>query len=514
MTPGLRTALSRIRPLRPWLAWLALALWFAPTLCYPFGRDQGLYFYVAREWATRGALPYRDSFDQKPPGIYAIHRLANWLSGDAQWGIRAFELAAVLGSGFVLWRAATGARPNGRQAWAGSALLATFYFGTLDYWDTAQCELWEGLSLVCAQVFALERSPPRRRALAVGLASGLAFVLKFPALLTFPVFVAVLAVEEFRTGRGWRGTALSWLCFSIGAVLVPLGFVGYFALRGGLAEAYDVLIGYNAFYVQKKHLPHAVLLWSTLQYWLVVGWVLFWPVLVASLFVAWRVVSARAPVPLLRFATTLALLSVSVAAVEAQGKLYGYHWGVVLLFLVQLVLQSLDWLGPAWQRWLPVAWCSAVMCFGPPWLTNSFQSYPRYVEDFSRYALQIDQRAQFLRPFVGGYSYVYADQEKLGRQIRTRARAGDELQVRGFEPAIYQVSGLGSPCRFFAEFPLHDPELKYRRDEWQGSHERCLRQTRPRFIVSFAGLRDVDELQAIGYAPFARQGPLIALERR
>ncbi|HEY0463603.1 MAG TPA: hypothetical protein VGC79_05315, partial [Polyangiaceae bacterium] len=251
----LRAALARVRSWRPWLAWLGLVLWFAPTLFYPFGRDQGLYFYIAREWTARGALPYRDSFDQKPPGIYCIHRLANWLSGDAQWGIRALELAAVLGSGLWLWRAATGERPNRRQVWAGSALFATLYLGTLDYWDTAQCELWEGLLLVAAQALVLGRSPPLRRAIMVGVACGLAFALKFPALLTFPVFAVVLARDELRAGRGFRGSAFSVLCFVVGAALAPLGFLVYFALRGGLSDAYDVLIGYNAFYAHNKRLP-------------------------------------------------------------------------------------------------------------------------------------------------------------------------------------------------------------------------------------------------------------------
>jgi hypothetical protein len=38
------------------------------SFVYPFGRDQGLYYYVGREWALRGAIPYRDVFDHKTPG--------------------------------------------------------------------------------------------------------------------------------------------------------------------------------------------------------------------------------------------------------------------------------------------------------------------------------------------------------------------------------------------------------------------------------------------------------------
>ena len=57
---------------RPWgdlaLAVVAAAFGWA-SLTYPFGRDLGLYFYVGREWALRGAIPYRDVLDHKTPGI-------------------------------------------------------------------------------------------------------------------------------------------------------------------------------------------------------------------------------------------------------------------------------------------------------------------------------------------------------------------------------------------------------------------------------------------------------------
>jgi hypothetical protein len=56
---------------------LATAVAFAlPSLAYPFGRDQALYHYVARGWFDHGLLPYRNIFDQKPPGIYLVYGIA------------------------------------------------------------------------------------------------------------------------------------------------------------------------------------------------------------------------------------------------------------------------------------------------------------------------------------------------------------------------------------------------------------------------------------------------------
>ncbi|HEY8090385.1 MAG TPA: hypothetical protein VIF09_21135, partial [Polyangiaceae bacterium] len=42
------------------------------SLFYPFGADQGLFFYTSREWLLRGRVPYRDVFDHKGPFIYVI----------------------------------------------------------------------------------------------------------------------------------------------------------------------------------------------------------------------------------------------------------------------------------------------------------------------------------------------------------------------------------------------------------------------------------------------------------
>src|SRR5579864_7791604 len=66
-----------------------------PSLAYPFGRDQGLYFYVGREWLLRGALPYRDLFEQKTPGIYVVHAACIALFGERVWGIRVADVVAV-----------------------------------------------------------------------------------------------------------------------------------------------------------------------------------------------------------------------------------------------------------------------------------------------------------------------------------------------------------------------------------------------------------------------------------
>ena len=47
----------------------------APLVDLPLERDEGEYAYIAWRLAY-DELPYRDWFDQKPPGIFAAYRLA------------------------------------------------------------------------------------------------------------------------------------------------------------------------------------------------------------------------------------------------------------------------------------------------------------------------------------------------------------------------------------------------------------------------------------------------------
>jgi hypothetical protein len=96
--------------------------------------------------------------------------------------------------------------------------------------------------------------------------------------------------------------------------------------------------------------------------------------------------------------------------------------------------------------------------------------------------------------------------------IRDRARRGDLLQVYGYEPNVYHLSGLTSPSRFFIEFLFVDPDpaMWYRRQDWLIEHWATLEQQPPRFLVGPA----VDRVQhdfvlTRGYAEVTQIGSLI-----
>jgi hypothetical protein len=58
---------------------VALLLVRLPSVVQPAGGDQGIYAYVGQS-ILKGEVPYRDAWDQKPPGIHFTYAamLALW----------------------------------------------------------------------------------------------------------------------------------------------------------------------------------------------------------------------------------------------------------------------------------------------------------------------------------------------------------------------------------------------------------------------------------------------------
>ena len=60
-----------------------------PVADVPLERDEGEYAYIAQRW-LRGKVPYRDAFDQKPPGVFVAYAVIETLIGASpaalHWG--------------------------------------------------------------------------------------------------------------------------------------------------------------------------------------------------------------------------------------------------------------------------------------------------------------------------------------------------------------------------------------------------------------------------------------------
>lgn len=493
------------RKLLPGLAGAAgAAVLLAPTLWYPFGRDQSVFAFVGSVIA-RGGMPYRDAWDIKPPGIYLLYALLARLSGADGWRlmhlVRIADLliAALTGALLVLLarslRLGTGAVTGTDSGGTFGELplgpiAALWYTATYlqgGFWGLAQAETWAnpmalGAALLLLQAarghqvigklgnweigelgnsgagksggdpveereraspdFPVSQFPSFPLLLAGALGAGSA-LLKFSAALPVLPF---LALALWRT-PGRRRAML--LAFAAGA-MAPLAAMGVWLACGGAWDSYIAIQrGFVAPYARSlagSPLRRAAsLVWSTGywvgQLWLPVGLAAF-GALSRERWKQWGTRSAAA-----------ALLC-GVAAVWVQNKYFSYHWQSALPFVALLAaagsLQLVERLGLR-SRAAVVAAVLPAVAWGLAGQWSYYSALPAYLAGGPRE----EWLAHFGRP--GGGDYCFLADVQAARYVSACTRPGDPIFIWGFEPAVYLLSDRRPPTRFLFSLPVTSP---------------------------------------------------------
>lgn len=492
-----RLSRSRLFARRPGGLWLDLSLaglgllFSSVALGYPFGWDQGVNYYVAREWLLRGALPYRDSFDHRMPGIYVLHAACLALFGEHMWGIRVAEILCVVALGLACAYAATarGQRPPPGVRGAAVFAACTLYWGFFDFWNTAQCELWATAMVMVAVAIVLRSRGDRLAAIASGLLGGLAMLLK-PTVL--PIFLVGVGPWLLLRQGDRRRAKLGRVGMFSAAFLVPIATTfSYFTAKGGLQSLLDVLVRVNWHYMEEE--PRTLPL-GTLAGKLGDAWRFFAPLssmLLAVLVVALLVTWLRGQRGFGRYARCAALCAAAALSVVAQRKLYLYHWTVMVgpltLFVACLTGDLLPiarrlrapWAAPALGSTLLLA---VIATTGTPyeaWLGATGATLRWLAGDID------DETFAFAFCEVK-YGYRYDDRYRVGTWLREHARPGDRVLVRGVAAEIYAISGLRASSRFFWTPFLTMPTRHYdERSEWLREDREEFERDPPRFAVAY-----------------------------
>jgi hypothetical protein len=195
----------------------------------------GAIFGVIGEQLARGALPYRDAWDHKPPGIYVVVALLSYLPGPT-W---AWIWAASVG---VLALTAELIR---RLTWWLPALIA---LGCMGLWPIAlgggQTETFATVPAAAAFLAAA-----RGRFVLAGILAGVSLTFSFQLL---PLLVGLVVISRLK--------AQPLGSLALGGTLVATAVVVAFAVTGILPAAIDVLITYNRLYLgsdRSQDLPSA-----------------------------------------------------------------------------------------------------------------------------------------------------------------------------------------------------------------------------------------------------------------
>lgn len=502
---------------------LALGL---PSLLYPFGRDQGLYYYVAREWVLRGQIPYRDVLDHKTPGIYILHAVAVMLFGEVQWGIRVLDVLGVLTFGAVagsLFEPAGRPLPRGMRG-ATALLLAMLFYGYLDFWNTAQSELWYAGLATCSVWAAWRHRTLHRAALLAGLFAGAALIMKPPAMPMLLVAVAALLVRARRSAVLRTSALPLGFRYAAGASIVPVLVLGYFAAHGALPAMRDIVIGANAYYV--KHEPGAPpgfdwrdFAGTILSYY--APFTGIFPVGIAAA-VVWARLRHDSRV-MDRVLMASALLATSVLSVVMQAKFYLLHWAVCLVplaFFGLVALASLRFALAPKLAWVAAGAMTVLGYVSTAWIPHAGAArwqleVVRAERKFLAGELSRESFNEYFQIPVLGFNY--ATSYRVGVWLRNHTQPDDIVSVRGFQPEIYAVAQRRHVGRFFWTLFLTSPYRAYKRAEWLAEDERDLREHPPKYIAATThaheGPESVEWLARFGYRPVHVDGVFTIVER-
>ncbi len=232
--------------MRAWtLGLLLLVAARVPSLAQPAGGDQSLYLYQAQR-VLDGGVPYRDTWDQKPPAVFVIYA-ALWSVWPHESVVAAADLAA---AGLTAWLLVILGRrwfgpPVGFCA-AGLFLLladpSIQRHGGMSV--RAQCETFIALAVAAALVALTSRARKPWHLLMAGVCLGVGCWLKYnAAAFALPVGLAVL-LSASDSRRRWTDLAT----VGAGAVMVSIAMLAYFAANGALDDLRRATIDYNLQY--------------------------------------------------------------------------------------------------------------------------------------------------------------------------------------------------------------------------------------------------------------------------
>ncbi len=478
------------------LDWILGALGVAfglGSLTYPFGRDQGLYYYVAREWVLHGSVPYKDVLDHKTPGIYLLYGLAVRLFGETMWGIRLLDVVCLVAVGLVAASLSASPGEKVKPGVRGATILATsvLYWGYLDFWNTAQSELWYSLFAVASVASVVHIAKESRAALVAGVLAGCALLMKPPAMW----IVLVAMVWLVRRAKGLRSAIRPLAIFAAGGAIVPAMVLGYFGLKGALPAMVDIVVGANGYYV--KHEGGAPPFQGIYGYHHC-----YTPLVPAVLaYLAWGVWRGNRE----RHVLAAAIATGAYLAVAMQGKYYLLHWTVCIPAFAVIIGNAARTMQEAWEK------RGRALAFAPSFVVSLFALYygamytaggPRMwwtsTQHAWRWSTGQETREEFTWHFAEPpIGFFFWTSERVGNWLRDHTTADELVTVRGFQPEIYAVARRHHGGRFFWTTFLVNPARAYKRAEWLKEDLDALKAHPPKYIVALTHIKEGPD--SVGY---------------
>ena len=444
------------------LAWplilLALLTLRLPSLAQPAGGDQSLYLYVAQQ-INAGDVPYRDAWEQKPPGVFYIYAALQWLWPWASIVAVADLLAAALTAWLL---AGLGRRMFGGAVGEAAGVLFLVLGDpaiqrSAGLYVRGQCEVFIALAVTAA--LGLAWRPQRRswQSVLAGVLVGIAFWLKYNAIVyAIPVAMAIVLVPDAVRKERLRDLGLA----AAGGAGVVVAGILFFGATRALTDLWLATVGYNLAYSGETYASplHAVTYLASM------------PVKSAYIDGLWFLGGVGSVLLLLAVRKTISWITLAWVGAAMLSIAINGSRGLPQYFVQAapaLALAAGAGLLKAWP--VPVRWVLALVIglgfwrvgIEPqrPWTPRAF-GLPQAVANASfdlRYLTGAVSRDEYLRRFSReeGGKFSPRAVERLADYVRRSTPARSPIYVFGFASGgVYVRSERPSASRFFWSRPV------------------------------------------------------------
>jgi hypothetical protein len=451
-----------------WALFAACVALRLPSLQQPAGADQALYGYIGQR-ILHGEVPYRDAWDQKPPGIHATYAVL-WAIWPDERVVPAADLVVAVVTALLLLALGRRLGPPG----TGEAAALIFLFLGDPAWGRlggvrarGQCEVFIGLVSTAGLLLlhrALDAGARRVQALAfaAGALFGCAFVYKYNA---GAVLIAAMLAAPWWWRRDdaptlaarLRGLLPAGVAVASGFVTVVATMLAIFAAVGAFDDLYHATISYNVFYSGETYASRFDMVGYLLRFpierarvdglWFVGG--LGCAVILITALIRRRRLGTPDILPVLWVAA--ACLSIAVNGSRSLPQYFLQAAPALALAFGLAAAWSLPRLGKPW-RLLVVA----LVVVGLQRVVNVDKIGDYLAWDLSAWTGS-RSREDYLARFGGrdsGDKYSALAVRELAHIITERVQPAETVLVLGFSPGALLQSERRSATRFFWSRPL------------------------------------------------------------
>lgn len=434
---------------------VAAALVRVILLVQPIGGDPALYAYVGSR-ILAGELPYRDVFEQKPPGILYTYATGFAVFGRSMVSVQVLDGLAWMATLVFVWRLTMAMWNDRALALGAAAITAVLISPNLQssFKQVAQAETFLMPWTAAAMWLAVRSGDTPRRwlppALGAGACCGAAFLYKYNAITYLGAAAVTMIVGEVRRWPLGRLAALG-----LGFAAPVAVAVGYFWIRGALPDFIDATVRYNLAYTSGSYASSsefaaraAVMTWrfATMNVlWFVGGLGLLMAPLanrrlaplvlfLAAAYIAMLLNAKFYPQYFLQLLPPLAIAA-AIAAVDGVRLWRAHRARRAATVAAVLLLALVGWVG----RHLPIGRVAAEVAAATRYATGRLARDDYYLR-FGGYAN------------AGDFSMLADD--RLARRLREATRPDESVYIYGGEALVLFLADRRAASRFVWNDPF------------------------------------------------------------